>query len=63
MTIGTGDTTICFHCWAGLQEWVEKASPLVEKGALSHFCVYVRYIKGPQVINDWRRRRDSFSTH
>ena len=52
MFIGLKDRTFCFHCGGDFKDWKRTDNPWEKHAAWFPFRVYVRYIKGPNIVYD-----------
>jgi len=51
---GQGDGTICFHCGGWLKNWRPTDDAWREHALWFPYCVYIRYIKGEEIIRECR---------
>ncbi|XP_065346149.1 baculoviral IAP repeat-containing protein 3-like isoform X2 [Cloeon dipterum] len=54
---GMNDTTFCFQCNGGVQNWEPTDDPWVEHAYWFSHCTYINIIKGPDCVKKMKRTR------
>jgi hypothetical protein len=53
---GHNDDVSCFYCGTGLRDWLPQDVPFEEHARWAPFCVYLLFVKGPDYIQESRRK-------